>query len=140
MRWDYERTPAFLDYVHDPAIAEFVAGRAPYTAPNGTVRSYPNLVNANYDIDDYISTGKERKAFTGALQPRIGFSYDLDDGQRFVLFGGYGRSYDRNQFDFIQQELAQGLFAGRTFNFIIQAIRPTSARRARPASPGIPSI
>ncbi|MCW4460192.1 TonB-dependent receptor [Sphingomonas sp. BT-65] len=118
LRWDYERTPAYLDYVHDPAIAEFVAGRASYTAPNGTVTPpYMNLANANFDIDDFISTGKERKAFTGAWQPRIGFSYAFDADKRFVLFGGYGRSYDRTQFDFIQQELAQGLFANRTFNF-----------------------
>jgi outer membrane receptor protein involved in Fe transport len=118
LRWDYERTPAFLNYEHDPAIAEFVAGRAPYTAANGTVTPpYLNLRNANYDINDYISTGSERKAFKGAWQPRLGFTYALDDEKRFAIFGGYGRSYDRTQFDFIQQELAQGLFAGRTFNF-----------------------
>jgi outer membrane receptor protein involved in Fe transport len=118
LRWDYERTPAFLNYKHDPAIAEFVAGRAPYTAANGSVTPpYTNLRNANFDIDDYISTGSERKAFKGAWQPRVGFTYALDEDKRFAVFGGYGRSYDRTQFDFIQQELAQGLFAGRTFNF-----------------------
>ena len=118
LRWDYERTPAFLNYAHDPAIAEFVAGRASYTAPNGVVTPpYANLANANYDINDYISTGNERKAFKGAWQPRLGFTYALDDEKRFAIFGGYGRSYDRTQFDFIQQELAQGQFAGRTFNF-----------------------
>ena len=106
VRWDYERTPAFLNYVHDPAQ---VAAVLP---PN-----YPNLTNANYDINDFISTGSEREAFTGAIQPRVGFSYALDAERRFVLFGGFGRSYDRNQFDFLQQELAQGLAAGRTFNF-----------------------
>lgn len=118
VRWDYERTPAFLDYVHNPAIAAFVSGQAPFTAPDGTVTpAYTNLLNADYDINDYISTGSERKAFKGAWQPRIGFSYELDDEARFVVFGGYGRSYDRTQFDFIQQELAQGLYTGRTFNF-----------------------
>lgn len=118
LRWDYERTPAFLNYAHDPAIAEFVAGRASYTAPNGVVTPpYTNLANANYDINDYISTGNERKAFKGAWQPRLGFTYALDEEKRFAIFGGYGRSYDRTQFDFIQQELAQGLFASRTFNF-----------------------
>lgn len=118
LRWDYERTPAFLNYEHDPAIAEFVAGRASYTGANGVVTPpYANLRNANFDIDDYISTGNERKAFKGAWQPRLGFTYALDDEKRFAIFGGYGRSYDRTQFDFIQQELAQGLFAGRTFNF-----------------------
>ena len=117
IRWDYERTPAWLNYEHDPAIAEFVAGRAPYTTPSGTF-NYPNLINADYDIDDYISTGKERKPFKGAFQPRIGFTYDIDGERRWVVFGGYGRSYDRNQFDFIQQELAQGLATNRTFNFL----------------------
>ncbi|WP_231728146.1 TonB-dependent receptor [Sphingopyxis sp. H050] len=118
LRWDYERTPAFLNYVHDPAIANFVAGRASYTGPNGVVTPpYANLANADYDIDDYISTGSERKAFKGAWQPRVGFTYALDDEKRFSIFGGYGRSYDRTQFDFIQQELSQGLFATRTFNF-----------------------
>lgn len=118
LRWDYERTPAFLNYKHDPAIAEFVAGRASYTAPNGTVTPpYTNLANADYNIDDYISTGSERKAFKGAWQPRLGFTYALDDEKRFAIFGGYGRSYDRTQFDNIQQELTQGVFATRTFNF-----------------------
>lgn len=118
LRWDYERTPAFLNYKHDPAIAEFVAGRASYVGPNGVVTPpYMNLANADYDIDDYISTGSERKAFKGAWQPRVGFTYALDDEKRFSIFGGYGRSYDRTQFDNIQQELTQGLFATRTFNF-----------------------
>lgn len=106
LRWDYERTPAFLNYVHS---AEQVAAVSP--------ANYPNLNGANYNINDYISTGKERKAFTGAWQPRIGFNYKLDEAGRFAIFGGFGRSYDRTQFDFIQQELAQGQAAGRTFNF-----------------------
>ncbi|MGK6319397.1 TonB-dependent receptor domain-containing protein [Sphingomonas sp. DT-204] len=114
LRWDYERTPAFLDYVTDPAIAALVSGAT--TGADGQPL-YPNLLNANYDIRDYISTGRERKAFTGAWQPRLGFTYELDDAGRFAIFGGYGRSYDRTQFDFIQQELAQGLYATRTFNF-----------------------
>ncbi|URW75484.1 TonB-dependent receptor [Sphingomonas donggukensis] len=107
LRWDYERTPAFLNYV-TPAAQ--VAAVQP--------ANYPNLTGANYNINDYISTGSNRKAFTGAFQPRIGFTYELDDAGRFAIFGGYGRSYDRNQFDFIQQELAQGQAAGRTFNFL----------------------
>ncbi|UUX99838.1 TonB-dependent receptor domain-containing protein [Sphingomonas sp. J315] len=108
LRWDYEETPAFLNYVHQAAQ---VAAVSP--------ANYPNLVGANYNINDYISTGSERKAFTGAFQPRIGFSYKIDEAGRFTLFGGFGRSYDRTQFDFIQQELAQGSAAGRTFNFIV---------------------
>lgn len=107
IRWDYEETPSYLDFVHpDDAVAAV------------SPENYPNLINANYDINDFISTGSERKAFTGAFQPRIGFNYRIDDAARFNLFGGYGRSYDRNQFDFLQQELSVGSFAIRTFNFI----------------------
>jgi outer membrane receptor protein involved in Fe transport len=107
IRWDYERTPAFLNY-ETPADAIAAVGPA----------NYPNLVNADYDINDFISTGSERKAFKGAFQPRIGFSYDLDEEGKFVVFGGYGRSYDRNQFDFLQQEISQPSFKTREFRFI----------------------
>lgn len=106
VRWDFERTPDFLNYVHDAAIVEAVSPE-----------NYPNLNNANYDINDFISTGNEREVFLGAIQPRIGFSYWLDPEGKFVLFGGYGRSYDRTQFDFIQQELQQGVASSRTFRF-----------------------
>lgn len=106
IRWDYETTPAFENYVHQ---ADQVAAVQP--------NRYPNLNNANYNINDYISTGTERKPFMGAFQPRVGFTYELDEAGRFAVFGGYGLSYDRNQFDFIQQELAQGTASGRTFNF-----------------------
>ncbi|RYD68218.1 MAG: TonB-dependent receptor [Sphingomonadales bacterium] len=106
IRSDYESTPAFLDYVHPAAQVTAVSPA-----------NYPNLNNANYNIRDYISTGSERKAFMGAFQPRLGFTWELDEEGRFALFGGFGRSYDRTQFDFIQQELAQGQAANRTFNF-----------------------
>ncbi len=106
VRWDYDRTPAFVNFKHS---AQSLAAVSP--------ANYPNLNNADYDISDYISTGSERKTFTGAFQPRIGFSYEIDPESRFVVFGGFGRSYDRNQFDFIQQETSVGGFATRTFNF-----------------------
>ncbi len=106
MRWDYERTPAFLD---------FVTPQSNLTAVSAA--QYPNLQNADYNINDYISTGNNRKAFTGAIQPRVGFTYRIDEEGRFTVFGGFGRSYDRNQFDFLQQELSVGAFQQRTFLF-----------------------
>ncbi|MDR6851283.1 outer membrane receptor protein involved in Fe transport [Sphingomonas sp. BE123] len=108
LRWDYDRTPAWVDFVHP---AQAVAAVSP--------ANYPNLNNANYNINDYISTGKERKTFTGAFQPRLGFTYMIDEESNFAIFGGYGRSYDRNQFDFIQQETSVGGFSTRTFNFLV---------------------
>jgi outer membrane receptor protein involved in Fe transport len=106
LRWDYDRTPAFVNFVHSAQALAAVSAA-----------NYPNLVNADYDINDFISTGSERKTFTGAFQPRIGFTYEIDPESQFVLFGGFGRSYDRNQFDFIQQETSVGGFTTRTFRF-----------------------
>ncbi len=106
LRWDYERTPAYLDYVTSPAQAAAVSPA-----------NYPNLTRADYDINDFISNGNNRKAFKGAFQPRLGFTYRFDEAGRFSMFGGYGRSYDRNQFDFLQQELTQGTYAVRRFEF-----------------------
>lgn len=106
LRWDYDETPTYEDFVHSP---QSLAAVSP--------ANYPNLVNADYDINDFISTGSERSTFTDAFQPRIGFSYTIDPESRLVVFGGAGRSYDRNQFDFIQQETSVGSFTNRTFNF-----------------------
>lgn len=107
LRWDYERTPAYLNFV---TTQENITAVSP--------ANYPNLVNADYNINDYISNGHNRKTFKGAWQPRLGFTYRFDEAGRFAMFGGYGRSYDRNQFDFLQQEVSQGAFPTRSFNFI----------------------
>ena len=107
IRWDYEETPAYLDFV---TPADAIAAVSP--------QNYPNILGANYNINNFISTGSERDPFMKAIQPRIGFSYSLDEDGRFAVFGGYGRSYDRNQFDFLQQEISIGSYTTRTFNFI----------------------
>lgn len=120
LRWDYDRTPSYVNFVTTPASLAAISPAA-----------YPNIVNANYNINDYISTGHNRKTFLGEFQPRVGFSYSFGDDRKFVLFGGYGRSYDRNQFDFIQQETQVGSYSTRTFNFLV----PGDARNnCRPSS------
>lgn len=114
LRWDYEHNPSFLNFVHNQRRVDVVTGVARNAA--GAV-IYPNLTNADYNIRDYISTGTERKPFLGAFQPRLGFTYDIDEAGNFQVFGGYGRSYDRNRFDFLQQELTRGTYETVTFNF-----------------------
>ncbi|QJR81104.1 TonB-dependent receptor [Alteromonas pelagimontana] len=104
VRWDYEETPSYKNY---QTPEDLVAA----------LQTWPNIENANYDIDDYISTGEERDYFTGAWQPRVGFSYIVDDDENHMVFGGYGRSYDRNQFDFVQLEQSAGSFTAATYLF-----------------------
>ena len=106
IRWDYDRTPAWVNFETTQASLNAISPA-----------NFPGITNANYDINDYITDGNDRKTFKGAFQPRIGFSYEIDPEHQFVVFGGYGRSYDRNQFSFIQQETSVGAFTTRTFRF-----------------------
>ncbi|WP_284052330.1 TonB-dependent receptor [Stakelama marina] len=108
VRWDYEETPSYLNFV-TPQDAVDAVSQA----------NYPNLYqgNATYNINDYISNGHNRHPFKGAFQPRLGFSYDFGGKYDLTAFGGYGRSFDRNQFDFIQLEATAGSFRTLTFNF-----------------------
>lgn len=53
----------------------------------------------------------------GAIQPRIGFSYDLFGDQRTVLFGGFGKYYDRHRLGYFSSEISRGRFQQYTFRF-----------------------
>lgn len=76
-----------------------------------------NNPGVDYDYNDYISTGSNRKPFKDAWQPRLGFSYDLFGDQRHVIFGGAGRAYDRNVFDYLALERSKGAFPSFTYQF-----------------------
>ena len=104
IRWDYEKVPSYLDYEMRPELAS-------------ALRNWSNLDNADYNIEDYISNGSNRKAFKDAWQPRLGFSYDLFEDQRHVIFGGVGRSYDRNLFDYLALERSKGSYPRYRFDF-----------------------
>lgn len=106
LRYDYEETPAFEDFVTPADLA-------------AALRAWPNLQgpNVDYDIEDYISNGRNRKPDKDNWAPRLGFSYDLFADQRHVLFGGIGRSYDRNLFDYLALEQTKNTFPGYTWFF-----------------------
>ncbi|WP_349655394.1 TonB-dependent receptor [Xanthomonas sp. 10-10] len=104
VRYDYEETPAFLDFVTPSDVA-------------GALQNWPNLQNANYDINNFISTGNNRKAFKNAWQPRLGASYDLFGDQAHVIYGGAGRAYDRNIFDYLALEQLNNSFKSYSYYF-----------------------
>ncbi|WP_336511914.1 TonB-dependent receptor [Sphingomonas arenae] len=83
IRWDRESNMFNNNYV-TPANAAALLRQLPQT-------DY-------FDADDYITDGNDRPVFN-MIQPRIGFSYDFFDNQSTVLFGGFGRYYDRNVFN-----------------------------------------
>ncbi len=93
IRWDYEENPSYENHVTPQTLVDRLNAYAPIHQPG-----------VDYDINDYISNGHNRKSPKANFQPRLGFSYDLFADQRHVIFGGYGRSYNRNQFDFLSYE------------------------------------
>jgi hypothetical protein len=106
VRWDYEYDPAYLHYVTPPNVV-------------AALHSWANINNPNagFNINDYISNGSNRSSYLGEIQPRVGASYDLFEDQRHVVFGGYGRSYDRDIFDYLQLEKTKGTFPTYTVAF-----------------------
>ncbi len=115
LRWDYEKTPSYLDYVTGPEVVSALNSQD--TQPGAPVgQTYAQtLALGGIDISRFISTGGNRKAYKNAIQPRLGFSFDLSGDERHVLFGGIGRSYDRNLFDYLQLERSKASFPTREF-------------------------
>ena len=99
LRWDYEKNPVYTDFVTPPEVVKALFSQDP-NAPVGVSQTYAQtLALSGLNVNDYISTGHNRKNFKNAWQPRLGFSYDVNADERHVFHGGAGRSYDRDLFD-----------------------------------------
>ncbi|KRG68811.1 TonB-dependent receptor [Pseudoxanthomonas dokdonensis] len=106
LRWDYEENPSYENHVTPDALV-------------AALQAWPNINNANvdYNYQDYISNGNNRSTFKDGWQPRVGFSYDINGDERHVIFGGAGRSYNRNQFDYLSYEKYRLAFQRYELNF-----------------------
>jgi outer membrane receptor protein involved in Fe transport len=97
IRWDYESGMINTDYVTPQAVRE---ATAPFV-----------------DDERYFTDGDDRSPFYAAIQPRLGFSYDVAGSGGTVVFGGYGRYFDRILYDWTLAERARLQYATRTFQF-----------------------
>ena len=93
LRWDVDTNARNNDFVTPARAAE--ALRALGADPRA-----PSF----FDVEDYISDG-DRSTDYDNIAPRIGFSYDVNADQRTVIFGGYGRYYDRTLFRSAAEEV-----------------------------------
>jgi len=95
VRWDYE-TNMLNDSYATPADRAAIFGRQDPRdgAPVGQTYAQ-SLAKGGVNINDYISTGSNRKGFKNAWQPRVGLSYDVFGDRNTVVFAGMGRAYDR---------------------------------------------
>jgi hypothetical protein len=86
IRWDYETNMLNTNHVTEPAGAD-------------TLKRYAANLVTPLDLNRYIGTGKNRTPYKKAFQPRVGFSYSIDEASRTTVFGGWGLYYDRIPFD-----------------------------------------
>lgn len=103
IRWDYESNMLNNDFVTPTGVAAAMRAHV----------GFNKVFNAN----DFISTGSNREAFKGAFQPRLNFSYDVNGDRNTVLFGGYGRYYDRTIYDNAQLETRRAQIHIAEINF-----------------------
>ena len=98
VRWDYESDMLNNGYVTPPAVEAWA--------------------HTNFNVPDrYFTDGSNRPPFYGAWQPRLGLSYDLTGAGRHILFGGYGRYYDRVVYNYGLDEAFRLQYSVLTFRF-----------------------
>ena len=103
VRWDYETDWLNNDFETPADAAAALRGFA--------------AENPLFDPEQYITDGDDRKSFFGAIQPRLGFSYDVTGKGRTVVFGGGGLYYDRIPYSIILDEKAKSTRKSYLFRF-----------------------
>lgn len=126
LRYDYETNPVNTDFVtpdhlattlraidaltHDQAALEtFLQNKHDANGWMGSLGAALDTgITANdlafFDAERYITDGSQRKAYGGAIQPRLGFSYDVNGDHNTIIFAGAGRYVDRTLFNFTADE------------------------------------
>lgn len=129
LRYDYETNMLNNDYVTPADRVAALRALEPVDANGFSTRGWPvvpgtdfpvtpgqtydqSLARGGINIADYISTGNSRKVFKGALAPRVGASYDIFGDRNSVVFGGWGRSYDRTMANHALDELQKNRQVG----------------------------
>jgi len=133
VRWDMESNPSYLNWVTPQDFVNAINGQDP-NAPAGQTYAQ-SLAKGGININDYISNGHNRHAYKGEWQPRVGFSYDLGGDEQHVVFGGAGRAYDRDLYDYLQLEQTKFALAEPTMYFS----SPGQPCRGNPCLPFDPS-
>ena len=109
VRWDIETNPLNNDYETPAdvraAVTQVAADIAEFNGPDF------------FRVENYLTDGSQRPIFLGAIQPRIGGSYDLRGDQKTVLFAGGGRYYDRTLFNTGVDERLRLQYGVRKFQF-----------------------
>jgi outer membrane receptor for ferrienterochelin and colicin len=104
IRWDYETGMYNKDYVTPAALID-------------TLTQLRSQLFIDIDPNRYFTDGTNRKAYTGAFQPRLGFSYAFDREKATVFFASGGIFYDRFGFNSFIDESYRRQHPNLFFNF-----------------------
>ena len=144
VRWDIEWNPSYLNFVtpqffvNDLNTPDPGCQQAAYSAQCSPGQTYgQSLAKGGVNPADYVGNGHNRSAYTGEFQPRVGFAYDINADQRHVVFGGIGRAYDRDLYDYLQLEQTKIALSEPTVRFNTGG--PATDHPCTPANPPVPS-
>ena len=96
IRWDYESNGLDNSYVTPALVRQELGG---------------------FFSSDYFTDGSNRPTYKNAFQPRVGFAYYLSKKGTTVFFGGYGRYFDRVEYNAFLDEQFRLQYTTLTFRF-----------------------
>ena len=108
VRWDYESKMFNTSYVTPKAVRD-------------SITAYRDSLLLKFDTQNYLTDGTQRKNFLGAIQPRVGFAYSVDETERTTVFGGVGIFYDRQTYNSLIDETFSRQHPNYRFQFATTA-------------------
>ena len=116
VRWDVETGMFNRNYVTPQAIRD-------------SVTAYRSQLFVDVDPNRFFTDGTKRKLDFGAIQPRLAFSYALDEAAHTTIFGSVGIFYDRLNFNATFDETYRRQYQQYTFFF--SATPPTDPNQVQ---------
>jgi len=104
VRWDLETGMYDRNFVTPQAVRDSVTAFLP-------------TLFVPIDPARYFTDGNDRKNFYGAIQPRLGFSYAINEARTTTVFGAGGIFYDRLGFNSFVDEVYRRQHPTFTFRF-----------------------
>lgn len=94
VRWDYESNMINNDFVTPANVrASLASACRTYGSPVGGQSTW--CLRDFLDLSKYTTDGSDRDAYYGMVQPRFGFAWDVRGDSQTVVYGGWGKYYDR---------------------------------------------
>lgn len=116
LRWDYETNMANNDFETPGRLRSALENACrTYGQPVGGRTTW--CLRDFLDLDRYTTDGDDRDAYTGMIQPRLGFAWDLRGDSKTVVFGGWGQYYDRVVLNDIYDEAYRQQYSIYSFCF-----------------------